>query len=80
MYNSRENLQKDATVLVSIIVALLMLLFVTGSASAQIKLGGKLKSVAAKALPAAVSPSAGGGGRTERPSRLWRRSRRRESR
>ena len=64
MYNSRENLQKDATVLVSIIVALLMLLFVTGSASAQIKLGGKLKSVAAKALPAAVSPSAGGGVKT----------------
>jgi transketolase len=59
MYTSREKLQRDATILASTIAALLMLLCVTGSASAQVKLG-RLKSVAAKALPAALSPSAGG--------------------
>lgn len=63
MYNSREKLQRDATILASTIAALLMLLCVTGSASAQVKLG-RLKSVAAKALPAALSPSAGGGVKT----------------
>jgi len=40
--------------------ALLSLCFLAGTASAQIKLGGKLKGAAAKALPAAVAPATGG--------------------
>jgi len=64
MYNSRQSIQKDAAVLAAIIAALIMLLFITGSASAQVKLGRSIKSVAAKTLPSAVSPSAGGGVRT----------------
>jgi len=61
MQTSRDTVRTDAVLLVStIIAALLLLLFAASTASAQIKLGGKLKAAAAKTLPAAVTPAAGG--------------------
>lgn len=65
MQTSRETTRKDAATLVLVLTtALLALCFLAGTASAQIKLGGKLKTVAAKALPAAVSPASSGGLKT----------------
>ena len=62
MQTSRSTIRKDAAALGLVLVtALLALCFLAGTASAQIKLGGKLKSVAARALPAAVSPASSGG-------------------
>ena len=65
MQNARATTRKDAATLAIVLVtALLALLFLAGTASAQVKLGGKLKSVATKALPAAVSPASSGGVKT----------------
>lgn len=64
MYYSRSNIRKDVAALVSVLAALIMLLFITGSASAQIKLGSRLKSAAAQVLPSAVSSNGGGGVKT----------------